>query len=537
MPTDSKSSPSGHLFIVNSDLARLKCDAVLVPTDGRRSITAGFGPLVGASGRVQLGPVADGSWFTGAVALFRESTEESPDVWLGNLGGDESTSVRQFVQCAHKFVIDAAARVKARASGPVPPLIALPVVGSGRGGGAQRRGRILGQLVPTLMKAARSEGVDVVLVTWGRVTFEAAQAVRRSFLAANPSYSATLDEGLEATASNLAAQAKAGNLVIFVGAGVSATAGLPAWQSLLDDVAERLSYRPSDIARLHELDVRDQATLLARKRSFRDEVQKVLGAGNFSLVHGLLASLPVREYVTTNFDQLLEAAASGPGAQLSVVPGESLRPGGRWLVKLHGTLGRDLVLTRSEFRDARSQHGALFGLLQALIMTRHMLFVGYSLQDEDFNDVMHDVRLFHQRTPDDKRRRLGTILTSFDNPEFSKLWRDLDVRALAPRRRVVDGQLTTPTRQEWGRVGRTLAILLDRVAMDSASEVGFLSDSTMGGVSATGPAKLNKALAALSRAYAEYSDESGSNAQRWAEVRAALDSLSTAAQEKASQDG
>lgn len=523
---------AGHLFIINGDLTRLKCDAVLVPTDQAFSVNEGFAPLVGLGGKGNLSRIADSSWYPTAVNLFRLATTDSPAVWIGNVGGDESTPVEQFVRCAHEFVERATEQLSHDGNQDLVPLIALPVLGSGRGGGAHRRGEILNHLVPALIELARKCRVDIVLVTWGRVTFEAAQSVRKSHLETQPPSSAGLKPELVATAIRLAAEAKAGNLVVFVGAGVSATAGLPAWQSLLDDVAQRVGYTPAEIARLHELDVRDQASLLARVESFPREVNLVLGSGNYSLVHGLLASLPVREFVTTNFDELLEAAATGPGNRLTVLPGQAFTAGGRWLVKLHGTIGRDLVLTRSEYRDARSQQGALFGLLQALLITRHMLFVGYSLKDEDFNDVVHDVRLIHQRTPKDQQPRLGTVLTSFDNPEFNKLWTDLDVQPLAPPRPIADGQLVRASRSEWSDVGRTLALLLDRVALESTSGVAYLSDTTMAGVRSNGPTALVAALEQLSKAYFEYSDDKDEDPSQWAYVRAALDSLAAAAEER-----
>src|SRR5207302_7615765 len=44
----------------------------------------------------------------------------------------------------------------------------------------------------------------------------------------------------------------------------------------------------------------------------------------------------------------------------------------------------DIVLTRSDYLAMPRQYGALIGLVQGMLMMRHMMFVGYSLQDEDF---------------------------------------------------------------------------------------------------------------------------------------------------------
>jgi hypothetical protein len=163
-----------------------------------------------------------------------------------------------------------------------------------------------------------------------------------------------------------------------------------------------------------------------------------LKATEYGLTQGLLASLPSREAITTNYDTLFESACDAiEGDRPAVLPYESARPEGRWLLKLHGCIARDesIVLTRSDYLDIPSRHGALFGLVQAMLMTRHMFFVGYSLSDEDFHQLIHEVRLARgeNTTPEvpssQVDRRLGTTLSLFDDPLCADFWRD-DVRVV-----------------------------------------------------------------------------------------------------------
>ena len=105
-----------------------------------------------------------------------------------------------------------------------------------------------------------------------------------------------------------------------------------------------------------------------------------------SLAHGLLAGLNAHEVITTNYDALFERAVKEAGAPVpTVLPWESVQVGRPWLLKLHGDLVRpgSIVLTRRDFVlfDARSRPAG--SLLQATLMTKHLLIVGASLADDN----------------------------------------------------------------------------------------------------------------------------------------------------------
>lgn len=70
-----------------------------------------------------------------------------------------------------------------------------------------------------------------------------------------------------------------------------------------------------------------------------------------SLAHALLASLPIRESVTTNYDDLFEQAAKCCGRPVAILPYDSVRDSDRWLLKLHGDAahGDDIVITRDGY--------------------------------------------------------------------------------------------------------------------------------------------------------------------------------------------
>jgi SIR2-like domain len=60
-----------------------------------------------------------------------------------------------------------------------------------------------------------------------------------------------------------------------------------------------------------------------------------------------------------------------------------------------------------------------------MLLMRHMMFVGYSLQDEDFQELIHEVRKARGDNTDGTR---GTVLTLFEDELEREIWaKDLDV--------------------------------------------------------------------------------------------------------------
>ncbi len=223
------------------------------------------------------------------------------------------------------------------------------------------KAEVLQALLPALDRWADHHHTDLVLVTKDKPSYAAAQRTRQKSLGhrstgdrtrsslwrIGPEDAAT--ERLHDIAETLAAAARAGHLTLFVGAGSSLASGLPGWRKLLANLAAKISQEPGLAERLEKLDLRDQASLLQRRFERYELTADGLGpaiaeelAGHQpSLVHQLLASLPVREMVTTNFDELLErAVAAVDGTTPAILPFDAATSSDRWILKLHGTVAR-----------------------------------------------------------------------------------------------------------------------------------------------------------------------------------------------------
>ena len=53
---------------------------------------------------------------------------------------------------------------------------------------------------------------------------------------------------------------------------------------------------------------------------------------------------------------------------------------------------KSIVLSRDDYLRFEGEGVALAGIVQAMVLTRHMLFVGYSLSDDNFHRLVHQVR-------------------------------------------------------------------------------------------------------------------------------------------------
>jgi hypothetical protein len=169
----------------------------------------------------------------------------------------------------------------------------------------------------------------------------------------------------------------------------------------------------------------------------------------------------------------------------------------RWILKLHGSLGQnDIVLTRDDYLRIPDNRGALAGIVQALLITREMLFVGYSLRDHDFHQIAHEVRkAVRGAAGTDGTRKFGTALTFSRDGLLQELWPDLDCVAFG-------GEEADPA-----SAGRLVEIFLDAVLAAAATNPGYLLDKSFEGLLTDDDLALRDQLIEL-RSAAEKADNS-----------------------------
>lgn len=395
----------GHLFIVRGDLLRLACDAVMVPSgegrDGYGFISQqvwrdALGDLVDADGYLRDPPGPDRR----VVKARPGGGINRPAMWASHTG-DTGKSPEWYAAAVEQF-IEAAAQEPvadgARPLGDARPLLGVPLVGTGDGGARDRRGEVLLVIMEATKDALDKPDTvaDVVLVLNHDEGFSAAQQARRRVFGDQAWEELSSDH--VAAAKRLSRHARQRDLVLFVGAGASIGAGLPSWGDLLEHLATAAMLHEAERTQLKKLDARDAGAVLEHrlggKGALADAICALVATDRVALLHQLLASLPVTEAVTTNYDVCLETAFKDAGRPMRVLPKEGVGGARRWLVKLHGSVDNTerIVLSREDYLRFEGEGAALAGIVQALLLTRHMLFVGYSLSDDNFHRLVHQVR-------------------------------------------------------------------------------------------------------------------------------------------------
>jgi hypothetical protein len=457
-----------HLFVIQADLVRLACDDVLVPTNRDRTVTASLQALL--PHRNVGEPVGEKAIRVtapeGRVVQIGALPDERRS-WLVDTADDGNRDDEWIVEGVEQWLA-AVGRIRTLPRGGRPRrLAALPLVGTGGGGASGRRGDLLQVLLPRLRSAAADADVDVALVLLSASDHAAAQRVRRTLDLPWP-----LDADLLAAADDLAERARAGDLALFLGAGVSAAAGLPLWGELLVQLATEAGLPNEDLDGLDALPPQDAASLLGRRLggdALRKRIGEIFADRPHALAHALLAALPVREVVTTNYDRLFESAAAGADRPLRVLPEDRPQGQERWLLKLHGDIGNaeSVVLTREEFLEYDIGRSALSGVVQALLLTRHVLFVGLSLLDDNLVRIAH--RAGRVRPPGSSV--VGTTLSLRRDPLRAELWSQaLDDLAMAA------------SESDTASAARRLEVFLDRLGAGAAEPVGYLLDPAYEGM-------------------------------------------------------
>jgi hypothetical protein len=528
---------AGHVFVVHGDLRQLNCDAWLLPCGATaRPGREWLEHLAERAPRLEL-PARTAEWIDKRQRAMRfdAAPAELPRPWLVHVGGG-GRPIGWFVEGVDEFLRRATDDVASQPPrfGRAKHLLALPVVGTGAGGARKSTGDVVRALLPVLRLFAIDRDVDLALVTNEERTYAAAQAQRAADESAWPDLE---DPALTRAATRLSRLARRGELTLFLGAGVSMGAGLPSWDALLARLARDAGMSAAEreaLPRLHPLDQARIVELRLEAQGHADEpralgrvvTEALAKSHGYGLSHALLAALPVDEVVTTNYDALFERASRAIGREVSVLPHAPRAGGKRWILKMHGcvTDADHIVLTREDYLRYDHRRQALAAIVQALLITRHMLFVGFSLKDDNFHRIADAVRRARVPAPAAEKRapstahrdRFGTALDLVADPLAQELWAgDLEWLSMEPA--PAAGSTAEPLR---AAAARRLEVFLDHLGARAGGTTAHLLDSRYDGVLSEAERRLRTALTELLHQVGEHPEIESAHA--WQHLDALL---------------
>jgi hypothetical protein len=387
----------GHIFIANGDLTHLTAHAVAYSTSNRLRRD---GNLYPAFARHVAG-------FDRLYASLPSGCEIGESFWLplpdnpslrgvvvvASTGRDSSLSRLEKARRAVRSALQRSIRELRRVY-PEPErlLVALPTFRHGMGGDRHIRLESAQAQLATAREVLRDHpAVDVAFVPYTADSYRIYLQARRDLglAPACPVDAPSLP--------GLLAALRERRCVLFVGAGMSAGAGLPSWKSLVDQLAADLGVPsgPRDDLEYY-LDLAQWYVEKHGPAGLTALIAGLFGGGQArpTLAQYLLMSLPVRVVITTNYDDLLERTLTALRRHpVTVVEEKDVvltgRADGVCVVKLHGDAaqGRGIVLCRDDYDGFFRKRPAMALLLEGLLLNQTFLFAGYGLRDPNFRQI------------------------------------------------------------------------------------------------------------------------------------------------------
>lgn len=506
----------GHLFVAQTDLTRLSCDGLVLPCDSDGNISDYWRELLSDP----VPSPEDPRW------LQVQGLRPGPD-GIATLPPHSGRAITVVDTVAHDLDVPAIVRrvtraVESTATELLPrfgrhlPLIALPLVGTGHGGQAHRRGRMVRLLVPELMGLAARLDCDIALALHSRQDLAAVQSARSE---AEAQGSAWAELGsLVKEADRLGHMAARGDLSLFVGSGVSAPLGLPTWPELVGQLANA-----AGLAGNLDWDNLPAAAEPAKEQlgeKYVDFMQEKFDLSHHALGHALLSGLRIRQVVTTNYDPCLELAMDPLWGEdgYRVLTRHVAVGGSPWLLKLHGDVRRPktMVLTASDYETLKVNGGALHGVVQSLMLTSHLLFVGFSLADTDFAELAREVRLVRADAEDSDLSELppsGTALALRPGSVSSDFAKEVATLTMS------GPDVAVP------EAARTLEIFLDRLAFTAATSGPLAAEYLLDPRYAEDASPADRVLRAGLQRLAENVSDEAHDSVGWPAVRGLLQSF------------
>lgn len=212
-------------------------------------------------------------------------------------------------------------------------------------------------------------------------------------------------------------------LVIFVGAGVSANSNIPSWKNLVREIAEEIKYcrctscasrgsescipekcsskydfTSEELIRIPEYFF--QMDNSEEHKHYFETIKRILQADQQSnpIDEEILLILP-HHIITTNFDHLLENTSSINKTFYTVVSDDKSlisNSNEKYIIKMHGDIDtpQSIVLKESDYLNYEQEHPLISTFIRSLLINHTFLFVGYGLNDYNLNLIISWINYF-----------------------------------------------------------------------------------------------------------------------------------------------
>ncbi len=189
-----------------------------------------------------------------------------------------------------------------------------------------------------------------------------------------------------------------GTLSFFVGAGVSAVSKAPKWSELIDVFCEKLGKEKKDRYTSEEYLSIPQKYYCSINNDI-DEFYKIVESCfnktelQPNIIHYLMCSLKPCNFITTNFDDLIEKSvvqhclhykSVACDAEIGGINGDN------YILKVHGDLAhKNIVLKEEDYLNYSENFKLIETILKSIFSTNTVVFIGYGLNDYNIKLILN----------------------------------------------------------------------------------------------------------------------------------------------------
>lgn len=227
-----------------------------------------------------------------------------------------------------------------------------------------------------------------------------------------------------------AEQANKGEISLFLGAGISSSAGYPSWKVLLEPCAKKLKININNTIDLFLLAqyYANEFGYNALKQIINENINRL----NYDsdIVNELL-NIDFKTIWTTNYDEVIEKNLSNRQVLTNVIyTDEDLANTSSFnrvnIIKLNGDITnlKKIVITQKDLEEYEEQHTLLLTFFKRELVVNTFLFLGYSFTDSIVLSCLSTVN----KCLGSEANHHFAILKNEKTPEFEHFLKDLENR-------------------------------------------------------------------------------------------------------------
>lgn len=190
------------------------------------------------------------------------------------------------------------------------------------------------------------------------------------------------------------------NAAVFAGAGLSVPAGYVNWKELLREFSESIGLSVDKEHDLISLAQYYKNSTQSKNHISQNIIEEFTKNAKENEMLNVITKMPINTYWTTNYDTLIEDSLKKYNKRVDVkIDNNDLSITksniDSIVYKFHGDISRpyEAVLTRDDYEKFDQTHKLFIHNLQGDLISKTFVFVGYSLNDPDIQQILSKIRI------------------------------------------------------------------------------------------------------------------------------------------------